>query len=34
MNISHLLYMDDLTLIGRSDKELTNEIEAVKSNYQ
>jgi hypothetical protein len=33
--ISHLLYMDDLKLIGRSEEELTNEIQIVKtlSNY-
>jgi hypothetical protein len=33
--ISHLLYMDDLKLIGRSEEELTNEIQIVTtlSNY-
>jgi hypothetical protein len=29
--ISHLLYMDDLKLIGRSEEELTNEIQIVKT---
>jgi hypothetical protein len=28
--ISHLLYMDNLKLIGRSEKELRNEIGVVK----
>jgi hypothetical protein len=27
----HLLYMDDLKLIGRSEEELTNEIQIVKT---
>jgi hypothetical protein len=29
--ISHLLYMDDLKLIRRSEEELTNEIQIVKT---
>jgi hypothetical protein len=29
--ISHLLYMDDLKLIGRSEEELTNEIQIVRT---
>jgi hypothetical protein len=29
--ISHLLYVDDLKLIGRSEEELTNEIQIVKT---
>jgi hypothetical protein len=28
--INHLLYMDDLKLIGRSEEELRNEIKIVK----
>ena len=30
-NISHLLYMDDLKLLGRTDDDLVNEIEIVKA---
>jgi hypothetical protein len=29
--INHLLYMDDLKLIGRSEEELRNEIKIVKT---
>jgi len=29
--ISHLLYMDDLKLLGRSDDDLENEIKIVKA---
>jgi hypothetical protein len=29
--INHLLYVDDLKLIGRSEKELRNEIKIVKN---
>jgi hypothetical protein len=29
--MNHLLYMDDLKLIGRSEEELRNEIKIVKT---